>query len=158
MGTEIERKFLVCGDGWRQGAIGVRYRQGYIPTQGCSIRVRTAGDTAYLSLKVRDTVRTRTEYEYTIPLTDADEMLGRLCTAGLVEKTRYRVPHEDLVWEIDVFEGANAGLIVAEVELASEDQAVALPEWVGEEVTHDERYLNTHLAQRPYCTWAENRR
>lgn len=157
MGTEIERKFLVCGDGWRRGAVGVRYRQGYIPTQGCSIRVRTAGEVAYLTLKVRDTLRTRTEYEYAIPLTDADEMLGRLCTAGLVEKTRYRVPYEGLVWEIDVFEGANAGLIVAEVELASEDQAVALPEWVGEEVTHDDRYLNTHLAQHPYCTWAENR-
>lgn len=157
MGTEIERKFLVCGDGWRKIAVGMRYRQGYIPTEGCSVRVRTAGEKAFLSLKIWETPQSRTEFEYAIPMADAEEMLARLCTAGRIEKTRYRVISGGRAWEIDVFEGDNAGLIVAEVELESEDQAVELPEWIGDEVTQDPRYLNTHLAVHPFCTWNDVR-
>ncbi|MEN6472845.1 MAG: CYTH domain-containing protein [Syntrophaceae bacterium] len=155
MAKEIERKFLVTGDAWRTGISGMLYRQGYIPAQGCSVRVRTTEETGYLTIKARDQGITRTEFEYAIPLTDASEMLSRFCTGTLIEKIRYRVEYAGLVWEIDEFTGANAGLIVAEVELEHEDQALEKPEWVGAEVTHDRRYLNSTLARQPYSLWKE---
>lgn len=155
MAKEIERKFLVAGDGWRTGASGVVYRQGYIPAQGCTVRVRLAGDAGYITIKSRDRGITRTEFEYRIPRADADEMMDRFCGGGTVEKLRYRVEYAGLVWEIDEFTGLNQGLIVAEVELEREDQAFEKPEWAGAEVTHDPRYLNSSLAATPYSRWKE---
>jgi len=156
MAKEIERKFLVTGDAWRTGASGVVYRQGYIPARGCSVRVRSAGDTGYITIKARDQGITRTEFEYRIPKADAIEMIDRFCSAGTVEKLRYRVEYAGLVWEIDEFTGLNQGLIVAEVELEREDQAFEKPEWAGAEVTQDPRYLNSSLARAPYCRWKES--
>ncbi len=155
MGTEIERKFLVRGDGWREGATATPIRQGYLhATKAISIRVRRAGGQAYLTVKGTQVGATRAEYEYGIPVDDAEAMLDALCRRPLIEKVRHIVVHRGLTWEVDVFEGENAGLIVAEVELDSEDQDVALPDWIGPEVTHDPRYLNVNLAKNPYSRWS----
>ena len=153
MGREIERKFRVIGDDWRSGAEGERIRQGYLafgpPT---AVRVRISGGKANLNIKTATTEIERAEYEYAIPLADAEELLG-MCQGHEVEKTRYRVEHAGRVWEIDVFQGVNAGLIVAEVELDSRDATFETPQWVGEEVSGDPRYLNTHLSLTPYREW-----
>jgi CYTH domain-containing protein len=154
MPQEIERKFLLENDTWRPGAVGVRYRQGYLSTEKQrTVRVRTAGDKGYLTIKGESVGATRSEYEYTIPLADADEMLDRLCLRPIIEKVRYRIPFAGLTWEVDEFEGENAGLILAEVELQSEEQAVELPGWVGTEVTGDPRYFNSNLIAHPYTGW-----
>lgn len=154
MAIEIERKFLVAGDGWRAGAHGLVIRQGYI----CShrdkvVRVRIFGGDAFITVKGEKSGLARAEYEYPIPLADAAEMLDGLCQRPLVEKTRYAVDHAGTEWVVDVFEGDNAGLTVAEVELTSEDEAVALPPWLGREVSADPRFLNVNLAARPFATW-----
>lgn len=154
MGIEIERKFLVRNDAWRVGRSGTSYRQGYLRTDAaCSVRVRIAGSKGWLTIKGPSVRGIRLEYEYPVPLQDATEMLERLCGGLLIEKVRYRIPHEGLVWEVDEFSGANTGLVIAEVELAREGQSVALPEWVGEEVTGDARYANARLAVQPYGRW-----
>lgn len=156
MAREIERKFLVCGDGWRPGALGVPYRQGYLGVGAdacCTVRVRVAGERAFLTIKGRATGGARDEYEYPIPVTDAEEMLDRLCVGGRVEKCRHRVPFAGRVWEVDEFTGENAPLVVAEVELDRIDAEVSLPPWVGLEVTDDPRYTNAALALRPYSRW-----
>lgn len=155
---EIERKFLVQGNAWRQGATGVRYRQGYLCTdKHRTVRVRTAGDRAFLTIKGLSQGASRAEYEYEIPSEDADAMLDTLCHRPLIEKTRYRIPADDLVWEIDEFKGENAGLIVAEVELNSADQPVRLPPWLGKEVTDDPCYYNANLVRTPYSAWQDKR-
>lgn len=156
MAKEIERKFLVEEESWREGAQGILCRQGYIPTQGCTVRARILGDAGYLTIKAHDQGITRTEFEYTIPISDAAEMLTRFCAESLIEKLRYRVEYAGLTWEIDEFMGTNAGLIVAEVELEREDQPFERPQWVGAEVTHDPRYLNSSLAKHPYTLWKES--
>jgi adenylate cyclase len=154
MSREIERKFLVRSDAWRQGASGKAYRQGYLSVDpDRTVRVRVAGDAAFLTVKGRAEGAARAEYEYAIPRAEAEEMLDRLCLRPLIEKTRYRIPHEGLVWEVDEFSGDNAGLVVAEVELVAEDQAVALPPWVGREVTGDPRYANASLVTLPFSAW-----
>ena len=154
MGKEIERKFLVTNDSWRSDAAGVRYRQGYLSTEPeRTARIRIAGDNAYLTIKGKSEGATRLEYEYPIPVADADEMLEHLCLRPIIEKTRYKVEHAGMTWEIDEFEGDNAGLLMAEVELQSEDQTVEFPDWVGEEVTGDERYYNANLIAKPFTTW-----
>ena len=154
MPKEIERKFLVKGDGWRGQDAGKRYRQGYLSTvKERTVRVRTAGDRGVITVKGISVGATRSEFEYEIPVADANEMLDRLCERPLIEKTRYRIPGEGVVWEVDEFDGENRGLIVAEVELQSEDQAVSLPEWVGREVTEDPRYFNANLVAHPYSRW-----
>ena len=154
MGREIERKFLVIGDGWREGAVGRLYRQGYLSADPLrTVRVRSDGRSGFLTVKGPNRGAARDEYEYEIPLADAEEMLDRLRTGPLVEKTRYLVPHAGLVWEVDVFEGENRGLVVAEVELEGEDQPVQLPSWIGREVTGDERYYNVNLANNPFRSW-----
>jgi adenylate cyclase len=156
MPREIERKFLVRSDAWRGGAVGKRYRQGYLSTEpDRTVRVRVAGDAGFLTVKGRAAGATRAEYEYPIPRQDAEEMLDRLCLRPIVEKTRYRIPWGGLTWEVDDFSGENAGLVVAEVELEDEGQAVDLPPWVGREVTDDPRYANASLVARPYATWEE---
>lgn len=154
MGREIERKFLVKDDAWRAGARGTAYRQGYLSAGGGpTVRVRVAGEKGYLTIKGKAVGTSRAEYEYEIPLADAEEMLATLAVTPIVEKVRYRVEHGGLVWEVDEFGGANRGLIVAEVELQEEGQRVELPAWVGEEVTADRRYTNASLAVRPWGTW-----
>jgi len=154
MGVEIERKFLVKGEGWRVPGAGTPYRQGYLSTvPGCTVRVRLIRDKGYLTIKGITVGATRAEYEYEIPAREAGEMLDNLCERPLIEKTRYRVDHQGLTWEVDEFAGDNAGLIIAEVELDEEDQAVMLPDWVGEEVTGDKRYYNSSLVSDPYTGW-----
>lgn len=155
MPVEIERKFLVEVDAWRAAARRrERYAQGYVAGSAlCSVRVRVGGDRAWLGLKGRLSGVTRLEYEYEIPVSEAREILDRLCAEGRVEKWRYWVPHAGHEWEVDEFLGDNAGLVVAEIELGSEDEAFARPAWLGPEVTQDPRYLNTSLARRPWQSW-----
>ena len=155
MGTEIERKFLVKDRSWRVAAVGVPMRQGYLNTADrMAIRVRCAGDSAYLNIKASEgDLVTRHEYEYSIPVADAEEILDRLCAGTLIEKTRYRIPYEGFEWEVDVFQGENAGLVIAEIELESADQAFTIPPWVGDEVSQDPRYLNAYLSRYPFTRW-----
>jgi CYTH domain-containing protein len=154
MPVEIERKFLVKGDGWRSLAVGVVYRQGYLAAaQGCTVRVRVAGEQGYLTIKGMTQGISRAEYEYAIPVADAAELLDTLCQRPLVEKTRYRIPWRTVVWEVDEFAGENQGLVVAEVELTDAMQIVDLPDWIGEEVSHDPRYHNVNLAKHPFSRW-----
>lgn len=158
MATEIERKFLVLNDSWRtQAAPGVRYRQGYLSgSKKSSVRVRIEGEVARLNIKSATLGVTRREYEYAIPLLDANEILKDLCDGPLIDKLRFHVQHGQHVWEIDVFEGDNAGLVVAEIELSREDETFAHPAWLGAEVSHDARYYNVCLAQHPFKSWKEN--
>ncbi|WP_337868474.1 CYTH domain-containing protein [Meiothermus sp.] len=154
MGTETERKFLVKSLAWKKGAVGTPYRQGYLCRQEeRTVRVRIAGDEAHLTIKGQALGITRLEYEYPIPLAEARELLDRLCIKPLIEKTRYRVEFCGRVWEVDEFMGENRGLVVAEVELESPDQPLELPDWAGEEVTHDPRYLNANLVEHPFSRW-----
>jgi adenylate cyclase len=157
MATEIERKFLVRREVWRpDAAAGVHYRQGYLASfPSPVVRVRVAGDRGYLTVKGRTVGIVRDEYEYPIPLADADAMLDTLCTKPLIEKVRYRVPHAGRTWEVDDFSGANAGLLLAEVELPSANADVVLPSWVGREVSDDPRYVNANLAVHPYVEWRD---
>lgn len=155
MPQEIERKFLVTGDGWRAATHKTkRIRQGYLAVgPPVAVRVRLSGDEAILNVKNATQAITRSEYEYAVPVQDAEELLAGLCMGDIIEKTRHEVPGDGVTWEVDVFHGANEGLVVAEVELASEDQAFERPPWLGEEVSDDPRYLNTSLCQRPYRAW-----
>ncbi len=153
MGIEIERKFLVTNDSWRTSAgPGQVCRQGYLCSgNGKTVRVRLIGTQAFLTIKGPTEGIARSEFEYEIPLDDAEAMLP-LC-GNLVEKTRYLIPHAGMTWELDVFAGKNKGLVMAEVELKSEDQSVDLPDWTGEEVSGDPRYYNAYLAAHPFSTW-----
>ncbi len=160
MGREVERKFLVTDERWRGDAdAGTRMRQGYLGrAEGASVRVRQAGERAWLNIKGATLGVERREYEYEIPLGDAREMLDSLCREPLVEKTRYRVPVGAHCWEVDVFEGANAGLVVAEVELAHADEPFEIPPWAGTEVSELPRYYNVCLVSHPYRDWSEAER
>jgi len=154
MAQEIERKFLLTGDGWRGLVEGVEYRQGYLcASKERSVRVRIAGAKGFLTVKGATVGAARSEYEYEVPLADAREMLDTLCPQPQIEKKRYTIPWGGVVWEIDEFFGLNQGLIVAEIELATEDQPFARPDWIGREVTGDPRYYNASLCQVPYSTW-----
>ncbi len=154
MAKEIERKFLVEGESWRALADGVAYRQGYLSTvKERTVRVRTIGDDGYLTIKGITVGATRSEFEYPIPAADANEMLDELCEKPIIEKNRYKIPQGDITWEVDEFFGVNDGLIVAEVELQSEDQSFDKPDWVGDEVTGDPRYYNANLIAKPFTTW-----
>ena len=154
MATEIERKFLVDDGVNALLHDGIEYRQGYLSdTTKMAVRVRVAGDRAWLTVKGSGKGLVRPEFEYLIPLADATQMLDELVEGPKIIKTRYRLNHEDHVWEVDVFAGDNSGLIVAEVELASEDEALSLPDWVTTEVSYDPRYLNVNLAKHPYHRW-----
>jgi adenylate cyclase len=154
MPQEIERKFLVRGNGWRDHGAGVPYRQGYLSTVAeRTVRVRLIRDKGWLTIKGITVGATRAEYEYEIPADEAGQMLDNLCERPLIEKTRYRIEHQGLTWDVDEFDGDNAGLIIAEVELEEEGQAIVLPDWVGEEVTDDPRFYNANLIANPYTTW-----
>jgi CYTH domain-containing protein len=155
--VEIERKFLVTGDGWKADADeGVRVRQGFLSgDENGVVRVRRVLDKGVLTIKGPTRGISREEFEYTIPAADAERMLDALCAGGTVDKTRYRIPRDGVVWEVDVFAGDNAGLVLAEVELDSEDQEVTLPDWLGEEVSRDPRFYNAYLARNPFTTWSD---
>lgn len=155
MAKEIERKFLVRGDGWRREvAASEDYRQGYLANnRACSVRVRIGRDHAFLNIKSAEPGVTRLEFEYPISREDAQEMLASLCISALIEKTRYFVPNGPHTWEIDVFSGDNLGLTVAEIELDHRDESFIRPDWLGEEVSDDLRYYNVYLADHPYTTW-----
>ena len=155
MGREIERKFLVNGDAWRALGKGTRYRQGYLSTvKERTVRIRTIGDKGYLTVKGVTEGVARAEFEYEIPFDDANALLDRLCERPLIEKDRYKIPHRDHVWEVDEFFGDNAGLVIAEIELESEGQPFAKPDWIGREVSDDPRYFNANLIANPYRNWA----
>ena len=152
MAKEIERKFLVKSDTWRD-AKGITLRQGYLSrVKERTVRVRTRKDKGYLTIKGIAVGATRMEFEYEIPRKDADTLL-EICEQPLIEKIRYAIEHGGFVWEVDEFFGENSGLIVAEIELASEDQEFPRPDWVGEEVTGDSRYFNSNLIKNPFSAW-----
>jgi adenylate cyclase len=155
MAIEIERKFRVLNEDWR--AVAQRrtlLRQGYLAnTERCSVRVRVAGEAGWLSVKAMTPGIARAEYEVAINPRDAAEMLDKLCQGPLIEKWRHIVPHGGREWEIDEFLGDNAGLIIAEIELDSEQAQFGRPDWLGAEVTDDVRYYNFRLAQQPYRSW-----
>lgn len=155
MAQEIERKFLIKNDNWRNAADqGCYLSQGYLnDAVQSSVRVRVSGDQAYLNIKSATLGISRSEYEYEIPREDALEILSNLCHKPLIEKTRYHVIHGDHTWEVDVFHGENDGLIVAEIELGSESESFTLPEWAGDEVSHDPRYYNVCLVKHPFKHW-----
>ena len=153
MGREIERKFLVRGYDWKHDADATTMRQGYLSTDPERVvRVRVEGGKAALTIKGKSSGAVRGEWEYAIPKGDAEELLA-LCPRPLVEKTRHRIEFAGMLWEVDEFHGDNAGLVVAEIELQTEDQAFDKPHWVGEEVTHDARYFNSNLLRHPYRDW-----
>jgi CYTH domain-containing protein len=155
MAREIERKFLVVGDAWRELGAGATFRQGYLSTaEERSVRVRVTNGTGTLTIKGAAVGAVRSEYEYAIPLADANELLDSLCQRPLIEKIRYRIPFGGFVWEVDEFAGSNAGLIIAEIELAHEEESFPRPPWIGREVTGDSRYFNANLIARPYREWA----
>lgn len=154
MAIEIERKFLVNKDSWRKHAMGVLFRQGYLSVAPeCMVRVRLEGDLGKLTVKGKNEGISRLEYEYEIPVHEAQELLDKLCQQPLIEKTRYRIEENGRLWEVDEFYGANQGLILAEVELESEAAQFELPDWVGEEVSDDPRYYNVNLVKQPFAAW-----
>ena len=157
MGIEIERKFLLhekAGASWKDGASSTYYCQGYLSREkNCTVRVRIGGGNGWLSIKGANTGAVRLEYEYAIPCTEALELLQNMAQHPLIEKNRYIIPYAGHIWEVDEFLGENTGLIVAEVELHSEEEAVELPPWAGREVTGDPRYYNSNLIEQPFSLW-----
>jgi adenylate cyclase len=154
MGREIERKFLVTGNDWRRQAVGMEYRQGYLCADGDrTVRVRIAGEKAFVTIKGKSSGISRMEFEYAIPVEDAKVLLAELCEQPIIEKIRYKIDYQGFVWEVDEFLGDNAGLLVAEIELAEEEQAFEKPPWVGAEVSADRRYSNAGLVRYPFSRW-----
>lgn len=154
MAIEIERKFLVNGKKWKDLGTSKFYRQGYLSTsKESTVRVRLAGDKGYVTIKGPRKGVSRAEYEYGIPYKEAEEMLDKLCIQPIIEKQRHKIPYAGFVWEVDEFFGPNKGLVVAEIELQSEGQFFAKPDWIGEEVTYDRRYSNSNLVRKPFREW-----
>lgn len=160
MAIEIERKFLVEDSSWReQVQRSCHLRQAYLAgSTTCSVRVRIAGERAWLGLKGRVRGASRLEFEYAVPLPDAGVMFESLCDGGRIEKLRHIVPWKGHQWEVDEFLGENSGLVLAELELEREDEVFARPPWLGAEVTLDERYFNSHLARHPWTGWGTGSR
>lgn len=160
MATEIERKFLLISDAWRAlVSCSESFRQGYLNnSKRASVRVRIADEQATLNIKGMTIGVQRLEYEYSIPLAEATELLDGLCERPLIEKTRHFVEYGGKTWEIDEFHGDNAGLIVAEVELDAVDETIALPTWAGKDVSHLERYYNVCLTKHPFSQWSAEER
>ena len=167
MGIEIERKFLLLNDGWRAQATRARRMvQGYLIDAGlinadlgvrCSLRVRVAGEEAWLNIKSADLGIARIEYDYPVPVADAERMLRDFCN-GVVEKTRHYVPIEGFTFEVDEFHGDNDGLVVAELELDSVDATFPRPDWLGKDVSGARRYYNLNLLHHPYSRWSASER
>jgi adenylate cyclase len=157
MALEIERKFLLKNDNWRSGKeTGILYRQGYLSIEPERVvRVRVADQTGVITIKGKSEGAQRKEFEYEIPLSDAGELLDKLCLNPLIEKYRYKIDYENFIWEIDEFIGDNSGLILAELELQNAHQKFTYPDWVGEEVTDDPKYYNSNLVENPYKNWTK---
>lgn len=159
MAVEIERKFLLKNDNWKSLVTETHViKQGYLQSgleksQKSSVRIRISNQQANINIKSVDLIMVRQEFEYTIPLADAQQMLTTLCDDVVIEKTRYHVPYASHLWEVDVFEGQNVGLKMAEIELTDIDESFELPDWIGEEVTDDKRYYNIYLLKHPYKQW-----
>jgi adenylate cyclase len=155
MPVEIERKFLVSGDAWReQVSRTLRLRQAYLAgSERCSVRVRIGEAAAWLGLKGRIRGASRLEFEYGIPLADADLIFEELSSGDRIDKLRHIVPWQGHEWEVDEFLDANRGLVLAEIELGSEDEPFSRPPWLGQEVTLDVRYYNSQLARNPWPQW-----
>ena len=158
MGVEVERKYLVAGDAWRESVTrSTRIVQAYLTDSGPAVvRVRVRGDSAYLTIKGTSNGISRSEFEYEIPVEDALDMLGELATGPVIDKVRHLVPVGDHMWEIDVFAGDNAPLVMAEIELDSPDETFERPDWLGIEVSDDQRYYNVNLARDPYSRWGDS--
>ena len=155
MPVETERKFLVIGTDWKAGASSKEFSQGYLQQDPeRSVRVRIAGDQAFLTIKGMSQGISRLEFEYPIPVGDASQLLP-LCLPGIISKTRYFVEVDGLLWEIDEFHGDNEGLVIAEIELEDESVQIDLPNWIGREVSDDRRYYNVALAKSPYSEWEQ---
>ena len=153
MGIEIERKYLLLNDTWRSMGTPVHYAQGYLVADGeRTVRVRVAGAEGFLTIKGKSLGISRKEFEYQIPVSEAMELMD-LCVSAIIEKYRTKVLFEGKIWEIDEFEGENKGLIMAEIELKSQDETFAIPPWISEEVTGDYRYFNSYLARIPFKNW-----
>lgn len=158
MAQEIERKFLVKSDDWRREVKPLHTSQGYLcSAEQSTVRVRIMGEKAYLTVKGKNKGLSRSEYEYEIPVDDAHEMLTTLCQQPYIEKNRYHVEYAGMTWEVDEFLKENQGLVVAEVELESEEQRVELPPWVAEDVSHDPKYLNVNLMKYPFSRWSDDK-
>ncbi len=166
MAIEIERKFLVVGDAWRDQAHEVvPMAQGYLNdlatvdsgSMHASIRVRIAGHQGYLNLKSRELGRSRQEFDYPIPADDARALMA-LCVGGVIDKRRHYIEHAGHLWEVDEFIGDNAGLVVAEIELSTVDEGFERPQWLGIEATDAQRYYNLALSSRPYAQWRDDER
>ncbi len=157
MGTEVERKFLVRNENWRRHCdAGALLKQGYLANnERCSVRVRVSNGQAWINMKSATLGVERLEFEYPIPHGDAEQILEALCVTPFIEKTRYRVPLAGHIWEVDVFAGENAGLVIAEIELTQADAAFEKPDWAGAEVSDDPRYYNVCLVKHPYKSWAK---
>ena len=156
MAKEIERKYLVKLDAWKPQTEGTHFKQGYLNAQKERVvRVRIEGTKAKLTIKGVTTGVTRSEFEYSIPVEDAALLLDNLCEQPLIDKHRHKELHHGKTWEIDVFHGENQGLVVAEIELSSEDEKIVLPDWVGEEVSSDPRYFNSNLLKHPFKSWTK---
>ena len=154
MAHEIERKFLVGNCSWKAGRQGLSCRQGYLVTEEeITVRVRILGVEGFLTVKGRTEGMARDEFEYRIPLEDAEAMLGSMSRGGIVEKIRYHIEVEGFTWDVDEFLGENSGLVLAEVELEDEKQMPVFPDWLGQEVTGDVRYYNAFLAGKPFSGW-----
>ncbi len=155
MAEEIERKFLVVDDSWRSQVSQVaEYRQGYLSiNQECAVRVRLENGCATLNIKSAVSDVRRSEFDYDIPLEDAEHIFEEMCVGRRLVKRRHFVEHAGHTWEIDEFGGDNTGLIVAELELTAVDESFERPQWLGDEVSGDPRYLNAYLAEHPYCDW-----
>lgn len=152
MALEIERKFLVSGNDWQVG-VGVQLSQGYLNRdKNRTVRVRVAGNQGFLTIKSATNGATRIEFEYEIPVSDAENLL-EMCEDPIIQKVRRNIDYKGFKWEVDEFQGANLGLVVAEVELSDENQSFEKPSWIGKEVTYDSRYFNSNLAQHPFNTW-----
>ena len=154
MGIEIERKYLITSDKWREGAQSSYYRQGYIFAEKKGVvRVRTIDQKGFITIKSAPVGLMRQEYEYEIPLADANVMLENMCENHIVEKLRYKIEYGDHVWEIDEFKGPNQGLLLAEIELSDENETFKRPPWIGDEVSLDPKYHNSNLSKRPFEKW-----
>lgn len=155
MAVEIERKFLVVNDSWRKNATSTHFQQGYLSTDpGRSVRVRIAGEQAWLTIKGKTEGVSRAEFEYPIPVGDANELLA-LCLPTIISKTRHRVLVGNHYWEVDEFHDDNDGLVVAEIELNTAEEDFERPDWLGEEVSRDDRYYNASLSCKPFCQWQD---
>jgi len=156
MALEIERKYLVTDTAFLDGLTGVYFKQGYISAgEGTTVRVRIEGERAVITLKGMSKGVTRSEYEYEIPFADAEGMLEEFCLGPFIEKTRYTITWRGRAWEVDLFAGENKGLVVAEIELQSEEEAIEKPPWLGKEVSGDPRYYNGSLVNNPFGGWSE---